>query len=60
MESTAQPEPGGLPAASQSADSGELIDLRKLADKVYRLMLEDLRREQARGARLQSRRGGDR
>jgi hypothetical protein len=59
MESTAQPEPGGQPATQPGAQSAAPIDLRKLAEKVYRLMLEDLRREQARGARL-PRQGGER
>ena len=38
---------GGAPQADQKA-AGE-IDPRKLADKVYRLMLADLRLERARG-----------
>lgn len=40
---TAQPSP-------QSAAKGQKIDVEKLADKVYRLMLADLRLERERGA----------
>lgn len=44
------------PAANQPADAqpakGRAVDIKKLADKVYRLMLADLRLDQARGAPL--------
>jgi hypothetical protein len=55
MEPTQQPEPTGADRSSPAPRAGQggakQIDIRKLADKVYRLMLADIRLEQARGAR---------
>jgi hypothetical protein len=54
-------EPGATPAqeapaeaaadsAEEAAEAGATIDIHKLADKVYRLMLKDARLARARGA----------
>lgn len=45
--SSGQPTPS---AASKQTDS--TVDVQKLADKVYRLMLAELRLERARGTQL--------
>jgi hypothetical protein len=39
----------GQPEPEQNRPNTKAIDLRKLADKVYRLMLADIRLERARG-----------
>jgi hypothetical protein len=46
-------------SASQPREKGATVDIQKLADKVYRLMLADLRLEGKRGA-SPGRRGGNR
>jgi len=43
-------------AGSDGSSPVDGIDLRKLADKVYGLMMKDLRLERARGARIAGRR----
>jgi len=39
------------PAAEDGQKSAPAIDVKQLAERVYRLMLEDLRLERARGER---------
>jgi hypothetical protein len=63
-------EPGATPAqaapaeeaeeAEEAAEAGASIDIHKLADKVYRLMLKDVRLARARGAGIRQRGRGDR
>jgi hypothetical protein len=54
MATTHSPEPpaeAGPPRGEAGRPGEPTVDVRRLAEKVYRLMLADLRLEQARGAR---------
>jgi hypothetical protein len=48
------------PTERRAEQQAQPIDLRALAERVYRLMLEDLRLEQARSGRSATRRGAAR
>lgn len=45
----AQNEPQTAPAAPAEGQPGAAIDLKQLAERVYQLMLADLRLQRARG-----------
>ncbi len=52
MESSEQPAPGGtVPGAQPARQPAPAVNIQQLAERVYRLMLADLRLEQARGQR---------
>ncbi len=55
-EANTQPAPGASPTSDEKAD--QPVDIKKLADKVYRLMLADLRLERKRNVRSNRRRMG--
>jgi hypothetical protein len=55
-ETTSQPSgPANAPAAPGSQPTPPAIDIVQLAERVYRLMREDLRLERARGQSLERR-----
>lgn len=50
-----EPQPTAEPSATKRLTADPAIDLAALAERVYRLMLEDLRLEQARAGTLNRR-----
>ncbi|MGZ8492337.1 MAG: hypothetical protein ACXWZS_09060 [Gemmatirosa sp.] len=56
MPHTQDDTPTGLPSGASGAGGGDPADVQALADRVYRLLVAEVRLERARGFRAPARR----